>query len=722
MRIFLLVPLLFLISCTNATPDIGKVFEVTGPVPEQSSYEVSDLSSSIHLKGSCASQYNNFLVSVNDSSWIAISSVIDTAFPSDIDCSNSNFNFYLSPSLLNLSDSSNVSKILLKQESNGETTKVYELNVSYLNTLRATILNSPLSKTSSTAFFQIGGTDIDSFKYKFGKYVNCYDPQGYSSSQPIGDLSLSLTSFTDGTVYLCILGGNATAYQPISKATVFSWELDLTPPDEPIFNSLPNIFDNKSSYSIRVSSETAVKYKVKLSMNNDCEVDSGYTTKMMTESFSFLIDSSKENTNLYLCAYSYDDVGNVSIIKSYSWLQDMIIPNPPVAVLSSNLVSYNTYSPVISLASPSDSGSPFENYLIQIIKTSDMSIIKDWTPYPIGGASIKIVGLSLLDGEYKLYIKLNDKAGNQSSVSYGGAWTVDTMAPTVSPQVLTTPYQLNFSAQFKVAFSDSSGISFARATLFDGQNNLVSGPMNISNNTSFYFSSLSLTKNSLYYIKVEVADTVGNLTEIGDISYTSANCVTTNPNDITVIAGICNTVTTSSVIGWKMQGGILLGSDPSGAGKILVVPEDPQDDDFSFSYEWGIQTTNNFIGTPAQTDPADPMVRSGLTLGAFAACASQNINGINGWFLPTINQMTKIVCHSNFNTLTYSQALPQRDPGCVSSGRSNLVNLNPSSTYWTVTEYSASEAYAVDYSASFFQLPKSDVETALCIRRFSKNY
>lgn len=722
MKFFLLILPLFLISCTNASPNIGKAFNVNGPTPEHAGYEVGDLSASLNLKGTCAAGYDRFLVSVNGSSWKEIETVLDTSKSNDTDCSDKNFDLYVELASFNLSLTSQVSKVSFKQESSKETTLTTEITVSYSLGLKAILTNTTFSKSAATANFTVGGTDISVFKYKFGKSIDCSDPSGYSSNQQVGALSINLSSLTDGTVTLCVVGGSGTAYQAYSKATSFNWELDLTPPSVITLNGTPKAFDNASYYSLSVSSTDAVKYTYKVSENDDCLNLAGYQEKDIGNSFSFTIDSLSPmaNKSLFICVYSFDDVSNQSVLSKYTWVQDMTPPGILTGSLSNSVSGNNTSTPTIIFNTISNpSGSPIDLYYIKVVRVSDGATIFNWTSYPVM-PSISASGISLVDDEYQVYTRSQDKAGNVSADNLLGSWIVDTQAPQVIPIITGYPYLLTESAQFNVAISDASSLSYAKAWLLNSSKSVVSGPLNISNNTDFSFTGVTLNRNQTYYLKLQISDTLGHVYSDDTFSYISPNCVSSNPNDVSVMAGVCDGVLASSTLGWKMQGGVLLASDPTLLTSFLVVPENVSSN--STLQAWGTETSGNFVSDFFAPDNTNPLSVIGLTSGAYATCRSKTTAGFSGWFLPTVNQMSKVICHSNFNNKTNTDPVPEVDPFCTSFGKSSTVSLQGSAEYWTVTEESASKAYAVDHNASFYPKNKFNFATTLCLRRFNRSY
>lgn len=713
----LLIPILLVLSsCTNAIPEIGKMFEISGPKIDVSNFTVDNNSEILNLKGECLSGFDSFLVKVNDSSWSDVSSIVDSGYSNDYDCYDKIFNFYINVSQFNLSVTNSLTKIYFKQTLKQESTGSSEIKVSYLNQRKALLTNTSFSKSSLTANFQVGGNNISSFKYKFGNSVNCSDYASYSSSQAVGALNLNLTGLTDGQVTICLLGGNATGYQEISTPTTFTWELDSTPPPEPTLTNSPLNYDNKSSYSVTINSLSATKYRIKLREINDCATDTNYSEYDLNLPYSFSISSisSLANETLYLCVYSLDEVGNKSTIKTFSWIQDMTAPIVPVASLVSNLSSSTTSSPTINISSTTDTGSPMNNYLFKI-KKSDNSILLDWTSYSLN-PSIVINSLSLVEDTYSLYAKVVDIAGNESSELFVGTWRVDTTAPSFSSQTISIPYNLNSSALFKVTYSDLSPISTARAWLLDSTHSIVSGPINITSGVNFSFS-VGVSKNSTYYLKVEVVDSVGNGSNREDLSYQTANCVNSNPNSATVVAGICDDVNLSSIIGWEMQGGWVIGVDALDSTKILVFSKN-----VSSAKQWSsANETSGIYYSSGSVDTGSTYNRPGLTgySQAYTFCNSLVENSVSGWFLPTINQITRLMCNSNQSGNASPGVNPESDPGC-SLGSSTTFPLTTPIELWSVTESSSTEAYSINDSLMVNNSLKLSSLKVICFRKFSK--
>lgn len=707
----LIVLSLLLTSCTKAEKSLSKIFQDPAPQFSTNNYAAEN-DTYVEISGICDSEYESFLIKVNGNYEPLEGFLYEPAVPAI--CVDNKFDIKLSLSSLGVTQNSIKDFSFIQRNSQGEETSASEVKIGYSNSLRAIVTGISNNQSFKALLnFTISGTDITSFKYKIGN-VDCLSPAGYSSSITTMTQSLDISGLTEGNNKLCVLGGNATGYQYHLDATMVDFIFDKTAPQNIQITIKPTIYSKETTATFKVETDdpTAIYY-YKHSLTS-CLAETSFIES--TQNVSLSLGGTYLNKVNYFCVYAQDAATNKSNIIEYSWTHDNTVP-PDVTTsgLSYNLSSDKTTSPNINATYTQDSGSPYTHLIIKVEKTDASFSTEKTIALPYTG-SLFVNGLSLTDGSYRTYIKMKDTAGNESSYVLTGTWHLDATGPTVAASLVSTPYSLTGSTVLNSTFSDANGISAATATFLDNTDSLIAGPISISSGTNFSFTSLVLTRDSYYKIKVTVYDNYNNVTNYVH-TYKTANCVTSNPNNIHVKAGICTGVTGAAALGWKMQGGIVIGVDTSISTKIIVLPENPMEN--SANVDWGLsQTSNYYLDSVNQNDNSDPDSKT-LTLGAYGHCSNLEVQEYTDWFLPNMNQMTKIFCHSTLSTLA-SSSIPDKDVNCTSSGKSTTISLSDVA-YWTQTEKSATEAYFMQ-SGDFDYYAKTQQMTAICVRRFLKIY
>lgn len=698
-------------SCTKAEKSLSKIFQDAAPQFSTNNYAAEN-ETYVEVSGTCDSEYESFLIKVNGNYEPLEGFLYEPAVPTI--CVNNKFEVKLSLSALGVTQNSIKDFSFIQRSSKGEETAASNIKIGYSNTLRAIVSGiSNNQSINSLLNFSVSGTDITSFKYKIGG-VDCLSPVGYSSATSTMTQSLDVSGLIEGPNKLCVLGGNATGYQYHLDATVVDFIFDKTAPQNIQITIKPTTYskDTTATFKVETDDATAVYY-YKHSISS-CLAETSFTES--TQNISLSLSATYLNKVNYFCVYAQDAAANKSGIIEYSWTHDNTVPTAVVpSGLSYNLSSDKTTSPNINATYSQDAGSPYTHLIIKVEKTDSSFSTEKTITLPYTG-SLYVNGLSLTDGSYRTYIKMKDTAGNESSYQLTGTWHLDATGPAVTATLVSTPYALTSSALLNPTFSDINGISAATASFLDDSDGPIAGPISVVSGTSFSFSSLVLTRDTYYKVKITVYDNYNNVTSYV-YRYKSANCVTSNPNDIHVKAGICTGVTGAEALGWKMQGGTVVGVDTSASTKIMVVPEAPMAS--SVNTDWGSsQTSGSYVGSVNQNDNSDPDAKN-LTLGAYGHCSNLVIQEYTDWFLPNMNQMTKIFCHSTLSSAA-SGSIPDKDTNCTSSGKSSTIPLN-NVAYWTQTEKSLTESYFMQ-AGDFDYYMKNQQMTAICMRRFLKIY
>lgn len=110
--------------------------------------------------------------------------------------------------------------------------------VGYTATLSSTPANPSNTGTLSVT---VGGSNVTHYKYKVGAAgsINCGADAGYSSATSIvTPISDNLSPFGEGSLKLCVRGGDGTYFQLSAAATSHTWTRDVTAPPAPTAMSL----------------------------------------------------------------------------------------------------------------------------------------------------------------------------------------------------------------------------------------------------------------------------------------------------------------------------------------------------------------------------------------------------------------------------------------------------------------------------------------------------
>ncbi|GEM_PF-2435092 len=235
-------------------------------------------------------------------------------------------------------------------------------------------------------------------------------------------------------------------------------------------------------------------------------------------------------------------------------------------------------------------------------------------------------------------------------------------------------------------------------------------PANITVGTALSATQLNATAGGVAGTYV-YTPAIGTVLALGDnqnlkvdFTPTDAANYTTATKTVTI-----NVKAVSLVLGQTYQGGIIVyflksgdpGYDANVQHGLIAAPSDQ-----STSMPWQpmnngtfptVGTTSQLLGTGQANSSA---INNTLGVGDYAArtCLILNLNGYNyGWYLPSKNELTLILQNAN--------SLP------------NAVNFAYGSYYWTSSEMSNTNAYAVGFSNSA-EAFKTDLYRVRAIRSF----
>lgn len=111
--------------------------------------------------------------------------------------------------------------------------------------LAAAIFGNPDGVSNQTNLnVSISGVSLTQYKYKISNIDSCNQAKGYSSAISINQsITDNISNLLDGTVFLCVVGGDQTGvFQDVSVATKVSWTKLTLPPQSPTLSSLSNPF------------------------------------------------------------------------------------------------------------------------------------------------------------------------------------------------------------------------------------------------------------------------------------------------------------------------------------------------------------------------------------------------------------------------------------------------------------------------------------------------
>ena len=249
-----------------------------------------------------------------------------------------------------------------------------------------------------------------------------------SSTSPSAVYSATITatqSSGTGTYYIHVQAKDSIGNE--STVSHASFKLDNTAPTAPSSASLASSFSQSliSSPVITYGSSTDADSGIQKYQARVVQVSNSSLIKDWTDQTSGAVLAGLSlvtNTQYRLEVSALDNLGNRSATISTVWLADATPPSAPAAGITIGSTPFDLNStPTLTWNIPTDtSGSGISFYEVRLKKSSDNSIIQDWTT-KLRGDSFSGLGLSD-DTNHYFEIRATDNANNVSSVANSANW------------------------------------------------------------------------------------------------------------------------------------------------------------------------------------------------------------------------------------------------------------------------------------------------------------
>lgn len=194
----------------------------------------------------------------------------------------------------------------------------------------------------------------------------------------------------------------------------------------------------------------------------------------------------------------------VTSSDTVTFINDQTSPDPVNSVtLSSDAFGGNsestTISPDLIINAPgTDVGIGVTSFDYRIIRTSDSTVIVDWTNFGAGvSITTRFSGLTLVDGEtYRFAIRVKDGAGNDSSPVNSNNFTIGVQVTPYDGLGLADPTTLS---DFSLASATIDGATYTRTAPREGKIISVSGTNSWSNRSAIFLRAdvLALTTDAI---------------------------------------------------------------------------------------------------------------------------------------------------------------------------------------------------------------------------------
>jgi hypothetical protein len=277
----------------------------------------------------------------------------------------------------------------------------------------------------------VSDQDTTEYKYKVGTTsISCQSEVGYSSFKPVSELITdSLSSFSNGTIRLCLLGKDAAGnIQTLADATQIQWMKDTTLPLASI-SGVPSTLTAQTAVSFAVSGTGVTHYRFKLGLVSqiDCTVATGFSAAYLV---SVPITATLSVSGQYkVCAQGKNSNGiwqPINSVVAHTWSIDLLPPLVSgITIIDGDSQYDNTRTPNISWSSVFDlGGSTFSHFQLAIGTTPGASDIVTWTNQG-AATSGQITGLNLARGQlFYASVRAFDLLGNQSAPVSGNGFLI----------------------------------------------------------------------------------------------------------------------------------------------------------------------------------------------------------------------------------------------------------------------------------------------------------
>lgn len=228
-----------------------------------------------------------------------------------------------------------------------------------------------------------------------------------------------------GTYYIHVQAKDSLGNE--SVVSHYSFKLDNSPPTVPSSATLANSFSQSLTstpmitFGISTDSESGIqKYQSRIYQVSNSILLKDWSDLVSGTTVSGI--SLITNTHYRIEVSALDNLNNRSTITSATWLVDATLPTTPSIGITIGSTPYDlNSSPTLTWNIPTDTdGSGISFYEVRLKKTSDSSIIQDWTT-KVRGSSFS--NLSLLDDtNYYFEIRATDNANNVSGTATSISW------------------------------------------------------------------------------------------------------------------------------------------------------------------------------------------------------------------------------------------------------------------------------------------------------------
>jgi hypothetical protein len=299
----------------------------------------------------------------------------------------------------------------------------------------------------------------------------------------------------------------------------------------------------KASYLSGSETNTLVFSYTVTSGDNSSDLTYTNTTSLNLNSGT-IRDFAGNNVTLTLPAVA----GTGSLSANQQIILDTVVPVAPSSVVDGQWMnSLSTTTSITFTAGTDVGGSLVAKQQVQVIKSSDSSVVKSWSDLTSTATSASVSGLSLTEATaYKVQLKAIDNAGNESTVVTSDGWTTDITGPAaiVTLNLGTVPNSVTNSPPINWGTNSTdsvSGVAYYQVQVYKASDNSVISTY--ATNSPFTITSsvtgLSLTNTLAYYVKVRALDNAGNIgSEAQSSSWTvaAASCAATTSSNCTLAA------------------------------------------------------------------------------------------------------------------------------------------------------------------------------------------
>lgn len=460
-------------------------------------------------------------------------------------------------------------------------------------------------------------------------------------------------------------------------------------------------------------------YKIGDYAATDCLSSNGYIsvpTLSLNIDLSLSSDGKKK-----LCLLGYDGFGNSQSQSDPTetfWTLDTTPPQIEIYNPPSQFTNATTYA-LLAIGSSNGDAPTAYKYIFTATPSDCLNDSLYSLESPLTLGLNLIASPSMYNEEVILCLRGRDQAGNWTSTenSYKLKWKIDVTPPSGTISNVAHSRSLVTSPYFNISASDSlSGVKNIFASVLSSSAFVLVGPELIPNNSSYRSTSYTYNRASNYILEIRITDAAGNEKVISS-NFTSADCVTTNPNSVSYFGNVCEEIASATILGWKMQGGTIMARENSTS--LLVVERSPFSVQTTGPLDWGGLDSGHYVDLDNWLEAdLDPLNKNFVASPVNNRCRSMTKNSLSDWFVPNLTQISKIYCN---RTATPVFGFPRLYPNCQGAVDADLsiVDMGALINIWTNSEKNSNEAYVFNLQTGQETVtPKNTQGDYICIRRF----